>query len=66
MSVTELDLQNQLEGYSLHNLQGQFYVFQFLIIDLNSTKDSTFLKAVGIEFHIKGPKYLKGSIYLWN
>ena len=41
----------------MHNLQGQFDGFQFLIKDLNSTKDSTFRKAVGIEFHIKGPKY---------
>ena len=32
--------------------------FQFFIKDFNSTKDSTFLKAVGIEFHVKGPKYL--------
>ena len=51
--VNELHLQNQLEGYSL--LQ---FGFQFLLTDLHSTKDSTFLQAVGIEFHIKGPKYL--------
>ena len=52
----------------MHNLQGQFDGFQFLIKDLNSTKDSIFFKAVAIESHIKGPKYLmefdKSRLYL--
>ena len=28
------------------------------LCSINSTKDSTFLKAAGMEFYIKGPKYL--------
>ena len=58
MLVFELHLQNKLQEYSLCiTCKGSFDGFQFLIKDLNSTKDSTFCKAVGIEFHIKVPKY---------
>ena len=42
----------------MHNLQGPFVGFQFLIKNLNSEKESTFLKVSGSEFHTIGPKYL--------
>ena len=36
----------------------QLIGFQFLIKNLKSEKESTFLKVSGSEFHIIGPKYL--------
>ena len=47
----------------MHNLQGHIVGFQFLIENLNSEKESAFLKVNGNEFHIIGPKYFDQSMY---
>ena len=55
------DIKPTLGIQFLHNLQGHFVGSQFLIKNLNSEKESTFLKVSGSEFHIIGPKYLTES-----
>ena len=42
----------------MNNLQAQFVGLQFFIKNLNSEKESPFLKFSGSKFHIKDRKYL--------
>ena len=55
--IYKTNIRNTVFAY----LQGHFVGSQFLITNLNSEKESTFLKVSGSEFHIIGLKYLTES-----